>query len=46
MKNILVLTDILPVSTISQKKYENDILLETEDQILSVKSIQKKMERI
>ena len=38
MKNILVLTDILPVSTISQKKYENDILLETEDQILSIKS--------
>ena len=38
MKNILVLTDILPVSTISNKKNENDILLETEDQILAFKS--------
>ena len=38
MKKILVLTNILPVSTISRKKNENNILLETEDQILSFKS--------
>ena len=38
MKNILVLTGILPVSTISNRKDENDILLVTEDQILSFKS--------
>jgi glycosyltransferase involved in cell wall biosynthesis len=33
MKNILVITGILPVTTIERKKKENDILLETEQQL-------------
>lgn len=38
MKRILVITGILPISSLMRKKNENDILLETEDQILSFKS--------
>ncbi len=33
MKNILIISTILPVTKIERKKKENDILLETEDQL-------------